>query len=271
MSVNKKGINYIQPENNNVVATNLNYLKTVSENNDIQVMRNIMLKSMNISQNQKILDVGCGAGEVALDIGKMVGPNGLVIGIDANEDAINTANKKDSDFKNVKFLVQNAEHIEYPDSYFDSSRSERVFQHLKDPDKVFDEMIRVTKNNSGKITVMDPDWDTLTINSLNTKVTRMVVHQNSDNMTHGQSGRFLLSMFKQRNLKEIGLQPYVVPVNNLNLAKIYVDLELAVETLVKKKKITDEEAKLWWNELEENDKKGLFYLTLTLFIVSGKK
>ena len=271
MSNEKKIDNFIQKEKTNVIITNLNYLEKTSESNDIQVIRKLMKNKMKILPGNKVLDVGCGVGEELLDIAKIVGLDGFVVGIDVNEDAIEKANKKlSSDLNNAKFEVQNAEHIEYANNYFDSSRSERVFQHLKNPDKVLEEMIRVTKTG-GIITVTDTDWDTLTINSENKQITRMIVHKYADKHMNGWSGRTLFSMFKQHNLKDIVVEPYVIQVYDFSTGRAYLGIDKAVENLILEKQITDKDAKQWWNELEEKNKKGLFFLSLVIFIVSGKK
>ena len=61
-------------------------------------------------------------------------------------------------------VCANATELPFPDASFDASRSERMFQHLKDPDAVFGEMVRVTKPG-GRIVVLDPDWGTASIDT----------------------------------------------------------------------------------------------------------
>ncbi len=40
----------------------------------------------------KVLDIGCGFGETALEIAKLVGPNGEVVGIDCTDAFVDVAN-----------------------------------------------------------------------------------------------------------------------------------------------------------------------------------
>jgi SAM-dependent methyltransferase len=53
----------------------------------------------------KILDVGCGAGDVALLAAELVGESGEVVGIDRSESAIRAARARAATAKNVHFLV----------------------------------------------------------------------------------------------------------------------------------------------------------------------
>jgi SAM-dependent methyltransferase len=53
----------------------------------------------------RILDVGCGAGDVALLAAELVGESGMVVGIDRSEAAILAARARAGTAKNVRFLV----------------------------------------------------------------------------------------------------------------------------------------------------------------------
>ena len=50
-----------------------------------------LLREAGIAPGMRVLDLGCGAGDVALLAAEMVGPNGAVVGIDRNDDALAAA------------------------------------------------------------------------------------------------------------------------------------------------------------------------------------
>jgi ubiquinone/menaquinone biosynthesis C-methylase UbiE len=54
----------------------------------------------------RILDVGCGAGDVALLAAELVGESGTVVGIDRSEAAIIAARARAATAKNVHFRVK---------------------------------------------------------------------------------------------------------------------------------------------------------------------
>src|SRR5215471_1632117 len=58
-----------------------------------------------IAPGMKVLDVGCGAGDVALLAGEMVGPSGSVVAIDVDENALAKAREraKDLGLNHVRF------------------------------------------------------------------------------------------------------------------------------------------------------------------------
>ena len=70
----------------------------------------------NIKPNSKILDIGCGFGrhiKVLADFSKEV------VGIDDNEDMLQKAKRKLSNFKNVRLFLQNAKKLSFDNNFFD--------------------------------------------------------------------------------------------------------------------------------------------------------
>lgn len=68
------------------------------------------LEDAGISRGMKVLDVGTGAGDVALLVADLVGPEGIVIGIDFNAELIQTARARvaSAGIENVSFIIGDA-------------------------------------------------------------------------------------------------------------------------------------------------------------------
>ncbi len=64
-----------------------------------------LLQDLGVSPGMRILDIGCGAGDVALLAAEVVGESGAVVGIDRSEAAILAARARAGTAKNVDFLV----------------------------------------------------------------------------------------------------------------------------------------------------------------------
>src|SRR5258708_16152813 len=64
-----------------------------------------LLQGLGVSTGMRILDVGCGAGDVALLAAELVGESGTVVGIDRSEADIIAARARAATAKNVHFLV----------------------------------------------------------------------------------------------------------------------------------------------------------------------
>jgi len=74
-----------------------------------------------IQPGDKVLDVGCGYGETSIEIGKIVGPEGEVLGLDCTEPFLEIAEneRKQAGVDNVKFVLGDAQTYELPENYFD--------------------------------------------------------------------------------------------------------------------------------------------------------
>ncbi|MGI3899304.1 MAG: class I SAM-dependent methyltransferase [Janthinobacterium lividum] len=75
-----------------------------------------LLQAAGVGPGQRVLDVGSGAGDVALLVAEMVGDQGSVIGLDASEVAVRLANERavDAGISNVQFHCVRAEAYDDP-------------------------------------------------------------------------------------------------------------------------------------------------------------
>ena len=93
------------------------------------------LEMLNLQAAAVVLDVGCGAGEVCVDLARRVGPLGRVVGIDFSETMIRKARERAaSSGQHVEFHVASVYRLPFQDQMFDVVRAERLFQHLDDPE-----------------------------------------------------------------------------------------------------------------------------------------
>lgn len=112
-----------------------------------------------LKPEMEVLECGCGPGVVTFEIAKEV-INGIVIGIDIDEDQINTNNLKvsESSFKNLKFEVANILELPYPDNFFDIVYIQALIVHIKSPISSIREVYRVLKKD-GIIALREPIMD----------------------------------------------------------------------------------------------------------------
>ena len=97
------------------------------------VTRRFLLRS-GISKGMKVLDVGSGAGDVALTVADFVGDEGTVIGVDVNADILETAKARAeaAGYKNVEFIAGDTRTLELPKD-FDGIVGRLVLMYMADP------------------------------------------------------------------------------------------------------------------------------------------
>lgn len=81
----------------------------------------IALPRFGIRAGDRVLDFGCGFGETSLELGRMVGPSGQVLGLDCTSAFIEIANRErdDAGLPNVRYELGDAQVHPLPESYYD--------------------------------------------------------------------------------------------------------------------------------------------------------
>ena len=115
------------------------------------------LEIMNLHQNMKVLDAGCGTGPVTRKIANLIEP-GLSVGIDLDPLFIEVAKSlaaKDN-IRNIRFELGNIDELVYENSFFDRVYCRLVLMHVNDPVKTVRELARVTEKG-GLVSISDND------------------------------------------------------------------------------------------------------------------
>jgi arsenite methyltransferase len=98
-----------------------------------------------LEPDERVLDLGCGAGTDSLVAAQMVGPDGHVVGIDMTQEMLDKARRASVGMgvENVEFVESEAEQLPFADASFDVVISNGVIDLIPDKDSVFAELNRV--------------------------------------------------------------------------------------------------------------------------------
>lgn len=103
-----------------------------------------------------VLDVGCGPGRVTRDIAHLT--KGKVYAIDNSKEMIKVAKTVLKDYKNVELRVGEATNLPFEDNMFDIVTCNLLLMWAKNPQKVVNEMTRVTKPGGIVLASLEPDY-----------------------------------------------------------------------------------------------------------------
>ncbi|MCI2423131.1 methyltransferase domain-containing protein [Saccharopolyspora sp. K220] len=87
----------------------------------------------------RVLDIGCGPGNVTAKLGRAIGPAGLAIGVDVSRPMLARAAQTQT-AGNVGFVRADARELPFPDGTFDLVTSFAALQLIPEPHKVLAEM-----------------------------------------------------------------------------------------------------------------------------------
>ena len=248
------------------------YLDTVNAMELAQRYKRESIDMLAIKEGHCILDVGCRTGEDVQAIAQLVGHNGKAIGIDKSEEMISQARQRASGLGlPIEFHLCDVHQLTFDDNFFDGCRAERVFQHLENPAKALSEIIRVSKSGA-HILVMEPDWETLLIDSADHATTRSIVNFICDRMVrNGWIGRQLPRLFKDCGLIEIGVASSSIPLTDFDLADIIWGLRRNAKRAENAGMVSPSAVDQWMRDLEHASTEHRFFGAVTGFAVCGRK
>jgi len=240
----------------------------------VKHIKELSYERMQISPGHKVLDVGCGPGTDTITLGRVVGSAGQVIGIDYDEGMIAQAElraKEEGIEKWVTHQRADVALLPFDSDYFDSCRSERLFQHLSNYEQALSEMIRVTKP-FGWVVVVDTDWGTLSVDTTEVDIERRLVRFFAECYMHnGYSGRQLYRLFKRQNLADVSVELFPSHILSYAIAQESGIMEKAAQEALAAGVLTDEELQRLNEGLEEADAKGVFFASFSMIMVAGRK
>jgi SAM-dependent methyltransferase len=226
-----------------------------------------MLQFLNLQRGHRLLDVGCGIGDDAREMARLVGESGRVVGLDSSQVMIAEAQKRSESWGlPVEFVVGDAENLDFPTESFDACRSERTLIHVN-AEQALDEMIRVTKPG-GSLVVFDLDAEGISFDNSRPALTRKILQFHSGNYRNGTIGRQLPRLFKERRLVDVTFRPHSVVCPFSFFKRIYSGVLIKAQ---EEEVITATESMEWFNEAVQAERRGMFLFVTPGFIVAGRK
>ena len=245
-------------------------LQTLSSLPYFQGYKKKSIQLLNLMDGSRILETGCGLGQDAIAIARMIGKRGNVVSIDSSRKMIEAACKSPIKIDSINYCLADACKLPFSDNVFDGARADRVLQHMSDPRKAFSEMVRTVKDK-GRLVVYEPDWGTFIISPGQKEVCRTMTQLFGDTFPSGWIGRQLPGFFREEGLEKIQIEAETFSTDNLHLAIQVFDLVNNAQRAQKMGYVSESQAEGWLEELSEAYNQGRFFCSYTGFLVSGEK
>ena len=191
----------------------------------IQRLKRTAIEHCRLAPGMDVLDAGCGTGLETVRLAGLVAPSGRVVGVDASERFLEEARRRAAGLAlPIDYRRSDAQQLPFPDKTFDVARAERLFPYLPNPEGALSELVRVTKPG-GAVALIEPDFETVTINVSNRRLVRKVLHFDCDHNTkNGWIGRHLPRLFKAHGLADITVEADVVIFEPTSFSAYFLEI-----------------------------------------------
>lgn len=219
----------------------------------------------------RVLDAGCGVGLDAVWMAELVSPGGEVIGLDYSATMVDEARRRHDDAGlPVTFVQGDLAALPFDGCWFDRCRADRAFQHLADPRRALDELVRVL-TPGGRVLVVDPDHETQVIDTPYKDVTWRFLAWRSDTLAQGGIAHQLYGWYREVGLVDVMVEAMTrisTDFAEINGVMHYDGgMRIAQDAGV----VTSEEADRWIAYVEEAARAGRFFCAVTYFLTVGRK
>jgi len=185
----------------------LDALARMATTPQIRRVRGVADRLLAPAPGQRLLDAGCGVGEVARALAAAVAPGGEVVAVDASSATVAAAAARD-DGSGVRYEVADVVALPFADGTFDGVRTERVLQHVAEPDAAIAELVRVTRPG-GRVCLVDTDWESLAVDGMPADLVASMraAFAARDTLHHQGIGRTLRRRLVRAGLRDVVAEP----------------------------------------------------------------
>jgi ubiquinone/menaquinone biosynthesis C-methylase UbiE len=250
-------------------AVFIGFLDAACAEASFQAYKRRLIELLEVGDGKRFLDLGCGTGDDACAMARLVGASGRVVGVDNSRAMIAEAERRAAATGlPVEFHVADGLQLPFPAASFDGCQADRSLMHVPDPRQVLAEMARVTRPG-GRVVVFEVDFGTVVLDTPEREAARKLIDTWCDSLRDGWLGRRMPRLFRDVGLEEVGVLPHTLTLTPPLALPILGAATVA--RAVERGTLTPMEGQSWLDHLGELERSGQFFSTLTGYLVVGRR
>lgn len=246
-------------------------LEIVYQGADITRRRQASFDALKPLAAETIVDIGCGNGLLTLELGRAVGPNGRVIGVDPSEEMRKPARARCRDLSWIEVVDGLAHDLPCKDNSADKAASVQVFEYLENVPGAVAEAHRVLKPD-GRLVIGDLHLGSLVWFSEDPDRMERMVRAWDHHFAERGLPALLPPIMREAGFAIEDVRPFTHCDYTLKpdgLATMM--MQLMSRFAIANDHLSAEEATVWMEEQKTLAEQGRFFFSVTHFVVVGRK
>jgi ubiquinone/menaquinone biosynthesis C-methylase UbiE len=248
------------------------YLDWTNTDSFVRASKRKAVEALAPNAGERILDVGCGLGHIALDVVRFMGGTGRVTAIDNSEIMVREARRRmnDENGEGVAVVVGNAHHMSFNSHTFDGCLIINTLMHCARPQVVLSEVKRVLKPH-GRFVVLEPDWQTLALSTGDPLVDDSVVTVVRQSLTNSTVGHQLPSLIQNLGFCDIAVSAGTIITREYSSANRAWKIRASIEHAQQADSLPAATAATMRRVLSKSSRTGCFHGSMKGYLVTGRK
>lgn len=214
-----------------------------------------------------VLEVGCGVGVTAVNLGRLVGPLGTVIGIDDVASLVAAAERAVQG--PVRFEIGSVRRFDFPDDEFDLVRAYWARAGVADRDATVRELVRVCRPG-GHVVLVDTDAGSVSVDVGDPRIVSAVLGAVPGPPLARRSGFSLRGRLVKAGCTEAVASPYVFVMSRLEDVAGFIP-EFNRDLPSRLPPWLNGTRSAWFEALERADRNGALLVSLTAWAAAARK
>ncbi|MDN3027862.1 methyltransferase domain-containing protein [Streptomyces sp. S.PB5] len=209
------------------------------------------------------LEVGAGTGDAALALRSRWGAE--AVAVDSSSTMVAQARARGL----TRAAVADGHQLPFRGGRFDGAWADRVLQHVADPDRVLDELLRVVRPG-GRIALADPDYDTQVLDIDDQDLARRVLRYRADvSLRNGTLAHRHAGLLTARGLRDLTVEARTLVVRDPSAVDNVMGLRTWAHTAAARGHLGLTDADRFVVQFDEAVRTGGFTYAVTFFLTAG--